>query len=113
MTHYYLEGFANEWTLIRETSSSQKFKVMTQKKLELAVDVHYTMPKVLTVNISFAGNEKYDLGKNSMALVMDEIAQIALKRDDYAVIDYTLVCADCMFDGNFLIDGKDRTIRKL
>jgi hypothetical protein len=112
MPHFYLENFANEWTLIRETSSSQKFKVMTPEKLQLAVDVHYTMPKVLTANISFAGKER-DLGRDAMTLVMDEMAQIALKRDDYAVIDYTLVYADCMFDGNFSIASKDRTIRKL
>jgi hypothetical protein len=107
MPHYFLEGLENEWTLVRETSSSQKFKVKTPDGLELAIDVHYTMAKVLTVNIVYVG-DKDDFSKSRMRPVMDELARIALKRTDYAVIDYTLAAASHLSDGNFSIDKKWR-----
>jgi hypothetical protein len=112
MPHYFLEGFENEWMLVRETTSSQKFNVKTSNGLQLAIDIHYTMPKVLTVNVSFSG-AKNQISKSWMTPLFDEIGRIALMRDDYAVIDYTLVCGDQFSDGNFSIDKKDREIRKL
>jgi hypothetical protein len=109
MPHYFLEGFENEWTLVRETPSSQKFTAKTPDGKELNVDVHYTMPKVLTVNIVFLG-DKNALSKSWLTPVMDEIARIAMKRSDYAVIDYTLACATHVSDGNYSIDEKMRKV---
>ncbi|MBL7129559.1 MAG: hypothetical protein ISS16_11325 [Ignavibacteria bacterium] len=107
MPHYYLEGFKNNWKIVRETSSSQKFRVKTPDDYEFAIDIHYTSPKVLTVNVVFVGN-KNTLSKSILTPVFDELARIALKRSDYAVIDYTLAHADKLFDGNYSIDEKDR-----
>ena len=112
MPHYYLEGFENEWQLVRETVSSQKFRVVTPDEKEFAIDIHYTSPKVLIVNVCFVGTED-DLSKSVLTPVFDEIGKIALKRGDYAVIDYTLVHTSKLIDGNFSIDEKDREFRQL
>jgi len=113
MPHYHLEGFENEWTLLRETASSQKFFVKTPRGHELAVDIHYTPPKILTVNIVFRGKDGHEATKNALTPVMDEIGRIALARDDYAVIDYTLSETQAISDGNYSIDEKDRKHRQL
>lgn len=107
MPHYYLEGFENEWTLVRETPSSQMFKVKTPDDRQLILSIHYTMPKVLTVDMTFMG-KKNELSKSWLTPVMDELARIALKRADYGVIDYTLSCASDTSDGNYSIDEKMR-----
>ena len=87
--------------------------VITSDGNELGVDVHYTMPKVLSVSIAFAGPER-DLPRYVLESVMDELAQIALKTGiDYAVIDYTLTCGDLMTEGNYSIDKRARVIRRL
>lgn len=102
MPHYFLEGLENQWALVRETPSSQKFKVRTEDGHELALDIHYTSSKVLTVNICFVG-ESSALSKAVLTPVMDDLSKIALRRTDYAVIDYTLGHTDRLFDGNFSI----------
>ncbi|MFZ6774600.1 hypothetical protein ACO0LB_18000 [Undibacterium sp. SXout7W] len=112
MPHHFLEGFENKWTLVRETSSSQKFRVKTPDDHTFALDIHYTIGKMLTVNVVFMG-KKENLSKNIINPVLDELGRIAIKHRDYAVIDYTLACTDELFDGNFTIDEKDRLIRKL
>lgn len=112
MPHYYLEGFENEWKLIRETESSQKFRVKTPEGHEFSIDIHYTSPKVLTVNVVFVGSEG-TVSKSILNPVFNEIARIALKRSDYAVIDYTLAETKTLFDGNYSIDDEDRKIMKL
>jgi hypothetical protein len=71
--------------LIRETASSQKFRVTTEKQ-RLRVDIHYTAEKVLTVNLAVEGSAT----KSLLNPVMDEIGRLALSRGDYTVIDYTL-----------------------
>jgi hypothetical protein len=55
MPHYLLQANENQWILVRETPSSQKFKGTTSDGDELGVDVHYTMPKILSTSIAFAG----------------------------------------------------------
>jgi len=112
MPHHYLEGFENEWQLVRETASSQKFRVTTPDNKEFAIDIHYTSPKVLTVNVCFVGTEN-ELSKSILTPVFDEIGKIALKRSDYAVIDYTLAHTRNLSDGNYSIDKKDRKFRQL
>lgn len=112
MSHHFLEGFENKWTLVRETSGSQKFKVETSEGHTFALDIHYTTEKILTVNVVFVGG-KDNLSKNILNSVFDELGRIAIKHGDYAVVDYTLACTDDLFDGNFAIDEKDRRIRKL
>jgi hypothetical protein len=47
MPHYLLQANENQWILVREIPSSQKFKGTTSDGDELGVDVHYTMPKIL------------------------------------------------------------------
>src|ERR1700682_1043346 len=47
MTHFFLHLNENQWSLVRETLTSQKFKVTTSDGKELGVDVHYTMAKHL------------------------------------------------------------------
>lgn len=111
MPHYYLEGFENEFTLVRETPHSQMFKVKTPENRKLTIDIHYTMPKVLTVHLTLEGS-KDDLKKSWMTPLFDEIARIALKRRDYAVIDYTIACASFVSDGNYSVDEKMREIMK-
>ena len=56
MPHFFLQFLSgNEWSLVRETKSSQKFKVRTPEQKELGIDVHYTMPKILNVSIAYVG----------------------------------------------------------
>ena len=113
MPHFFLQLGENQWSLVRETPSSQKFKVTTSDGNELGVDVHYTMPKILSASIAFAGPDK-DLYRYVMDSVMEELAQIALKTGiDYAVIDYTLTSAHSVFEGNYSIGKKARDIRRL
>ena len=114
MPHFFLELRENEWSLIRETASSQKFKVKTPNQREMVIDVHYTMPKILSVSIS-SGGPQGDPGRYAMQTIMDELAEIALKTgNDYAVIDYTLTCGGgSMMEGNYTIDKEARRIRKL
>ncbi len=47
MRHYHnhTEGFEKDWKLIRETASSQKFRVTTEKT-KIEVDIHYTAEKI-------------------------------------------------------------------
>ena len=109
MPHYYLEGLENEWNLIRETPSSQKYRVKTPDEYEMGIDVHYTISKILTVNICFVGSEK-NLSKAILTPVMEDLSKIALKKADYAVIDYTLAHTENLFDGNYSIDKKTREV---
>lgn len=109
MPHYHTEGFMNGWKLIRETASSQKFRVTTEAQQEIEVDIHYTAERVLTVNIVVVGNAS----KGLLTPIMDEIGRLGLYRGDYAVIDYTLAETARLSDGNYSIDAKDRKIRKL
>lgn len=112
MPHFFLDLRDNEWSLVRETPSSQKFRVKISGQKELGVDVHYTMPKILTASIAFAGPE--DLPRYVLGTVLDELAEIALKTgNDYAVIDYTLICGGRLTESVFTIDEKARRIRKL
>lgn len=108
MPHYHLEGLENKWTLVRETPSSQMFRVVTDDKERLTIDVHYTPPKVLTVNVCFIGHG--EPSKSILTPVFDDLSKIALKRGDYAVIDYTLCSARDSFDGNFSVDEKLRKV---
>jgi len=41
MPHFFLQLKENQWSLVRETPSSQKFSVITSDGNELGVDVHY------------------------------------------------------------------------
>jgi hypothetical protein len=96
-----------------ETESSQKFKVRTPGQKELGIDVHYTMPKILNVSITYVGASE-EPRRFLMDTVMEEVAEIALKTgNDYAVIDYTLVCGDSMLEGNYTIDERKRKTHKL
>jgi hypothetical protein len=97
MPHFYLEGFENDWQLIRETPHSQKFRVKTPDSHELAIDIHYTMEKV------FKGNEDTEVSKHILNPVFDELARIARNRGDYTVIDYTLATSKNLADGNYSI----------
>jgi hypothetical protein len=113
MPHSFLELYENQWSLVRETPSSQKFRVTTSDGSELGVDVHYTMPKVLSASIAFPGSVR-GLPRYVLDSVMDELAQIVLKTGiDYAVIDYTLTNGNSMTEGNYSIDKKARVIRRL
>lgn len=109
MPHHHLEGLENEWTLVRETPTSQKYRVKTPDSFDFAMDVHYTPAKILTVNICFVG-EKQRLTKSVLTPVMNDLGKIALRRTDYAVIDYTLCHADALFDGNFTVDPEWRRV---
>jgi hypothetical protein len=56
MPHFFLQFLSeNEWSLVRETESSQTFKVRTPDQKELGIDVPYTTPKILNVSISYIG----------------------------------------------------------
>ena len=110
MVHYHTQSFKNEWTLIRETQSSQKFRVETPDGVQLTVDVHYTPEKILNATIAIIGDAS---SKHILTPVMDDIGQLGLYRGDYAIIDYTLIEAKDIFDGNYSIDDKDRQHRKL
>ena len=105
--HYFLEGLENNWRLIRETPHSQRFTVKTTEGQEAAVDVHYTPSKILTVAICCVGQED-NWDKSSLTPVMNDIAKIALRRSDYAVIDYSLSFTERISDGNFAVDPKTR-----
>jgi len=98
MPHYHTGGFENDWKLIRETASSQKFRVTTEKT-KIEVDIHYTAEKILTVNLVVEGSAT----KN----------RLALSRGDYAVIDYTLSDTAHLIDGEYSIDKEDRKCRRL
>lgn len=43
-----------------------------------------------------------------MTLVLDDVAKMALRRGDYAVIDYTLSSTSRVSDGNYAVDKKSR-----
>ena len=110
MPHFHTEGFDNDWNLIRETTSSQKFRVTTPDKIRLEVDIHYTPGKIFTVNIVVEGKTA---SKSSLTPIMDEIGRLGLYRNDYAVIDYTLAETNQLSDGNYSIDEKHCAHRKL
>ena len=55
MSHNHLEELENTWELVRETPSSQKFRARAADGRQLAVEVHFTAPKNLTVNVFFPG----------------------------------------------------------
>ena len=112
MSHFYLEGFENKWQLVRETPYSQKFRVQTPDNREFTIDIHYTIEKVLTVNVVLKGLED-QISKDILTPVFDELARIALKRNDYAVIDYTLAISQDLDDGNYSISEEDRKYRTL
>ena len=107
MPHYYLEGLENSWRLVRETPHSQRFTVTTAEPetYRIDVDIHYTPSKVLTVTLVCVAE---DIGKSVLTPLMDDIAKIALRRADYAVIDYSLSFTDRISDGNFAVDKKAR-----
>lgn len=109
MPHYHLEGLENEWTLIRETPSSQKFRVTNGEGHHFAVDVHFTPSKLLTVNVCFVGKT---ISKSILGPVLDDVSKIALRRADYAIVDYTVCCCDRIDDGNYAVDAKTREIYK-
>ena len=110
MPHYHTEGFENNWTIVRETPNSQKWRVKTvDEGVEIEVDIHYTSEKVLTVNLVVVGTSS----KGLLTSVMDEVGRLGLYRGDYAVIDYTLAETDKLNNGNYSIDDKDREFRKL
>ncbi len=94
--------------MIRETASSQKFRVTTDKT-KIEVDIHYTAEKILTVNLVVEGSAS----KNLLNPVMDEIGRLALSRGDYAVIDYTLSETQSLSDGHYSINPEDRKHRQL
>ena len=110
MPHYHnhTKGSENDWKLIRETASSQKFRVTTEKT-RIEVDIHYTAEKILTVNLVVEGHAT----KNLLNSVMDEIGRLGLSRGDYAVIDYTLSDTKHIGEGNYSIDKEDRKYRRL
>jgi hypothetical protein len=114
MPHFFLQFISeNEWSLVRETESSQKFRVRTPAQKELGIDVHYTMPKILNVSITYVGAGE-EPGCHLMDTILKEVAEIALKTgNDYAVIDYTLVCGNSMLEGNYTIDERKRKTHKL
>lgn len=109
MPHYFLEDWKNKWILVRETASSQKFKLETEDNRKFEIDVHYTLPRVLTVNIVYVSNVD-DLSKSWLTQIMEDLAKIALIRGDYAVIDYTFALAPEVQEGNFTIDKKWREV---
>jgi hypothetical protein len=109
MPHYFLEDWKNKWTLVRETASSQKFKLETEDNRKFEIDVHYTPPRVLTVNIIYV-SKKDDRSKSWLTPLMDDLARIALVRGDYAVIDYTFAIAPEIDEGHIAIDKKRREI---
>jgi hypothetical protein len=106
--HNHTEGFENDWKLIRETASSQKFRVTTEKT-KIEVDIHYTAEKILTVNLVVEGS----VTKSLLTPVMDEIGRLGLSRGDYAVIDYTLSATEHLIEGNYSIDKEVRKYRRL
>lgn len=106
MPHYYTEGLNCKWDIIRETPSSQKFRVESEDG-DFAIDIHYTPSKVLTVNIVFEGE---GVSKSILTPLMEDIEKFALTRCDYAVIDYTLAETKKLHDGNYSIDEKRREI---
>jgi hypothetical protein len=110
MRHYHnhTEGFENDWKLIRETASSQKFHV-TAEQTKIEVNIHYTAEKILTVNLVVEGS----VTKSLLTPVMDEIGRLNLSRGDYAVIDYTLSATEHLIEGNYSIDKEDRKYRRL
>jgi len=109
MPHYFLQDWEHRWTLVRETASSQKLKLDTDDNRKFEIDVHYTLSRVLTVNIIYLSKVD-DLSKSWLTPIMDDLARIALIRRDYAVIDYTLAIAPEAYEGHFTIDKKWRGI---
>ncbi len=111
MTHYFLEGLEYSWRLIRETPNSARFEVNSPDDKQFAVDVHFTAPKILTASICMVGVEG-DESKSIMTPLLDDLGKIALRRCDYAVIDYSLSWASRIFTGNFSIDPNARKSHK-
>lgn len=109
MPHYHLQDLENSWSLIRETPSSQRFLITTQDGLRLAVDVHYTPSKILTASITCIGPEE-KFSKPVLTPVLDDLSKIALRRTDYAIVDYSLCFTEHISDGNFTIDKETRII---
>jgi hypothetical protein len=107
MPHYFLEDWKNKWTLVRETASSQKLRLETESGRKFEIDVHYTRPPVLTVNIIYVSKED-DRSKSWLTPLMDDLASIALRSGDFAVIDYSFAIAPETEEGNFQIDKKMR-----
>jgi hypothetical protein len=114
MSHSFLQTLsANEWSLVRGTGSSQKFKVMIPERKQLCIDLHYTLPNTLNVSIAYVGGGEKP-GRHLLDTIMNEVAEIALKTGyDYAVIDYTLVCGVSMSEGNYTINERQRKTHKL
>ena len=110
MPHYYLEGLNCEWAVIRETPNSSKLTAIVEGT-KCAIDIHFTSSKSVTVNIMIEGSEN-KISKGFLNPIMEDIERIALKHNDYAVIDYSMGACECIHDGNYSIDEKYRKILK-
>jgi hypothetical protein len=108
MPHYYLEGLNCEWSLVRESQTSSKFKV----KLEAYIyhlDVHYTSSASVTVNIVAIGDDMA-IDKCVITELMEDLENVVLKHGNYGVIDYSMSLCSQVFEGNYSIDPKRREI---
>jgi hypothetical protein len=109
MPHHHLEGLNNQWLLVRETPSSQIYRCTTPGGLGYAVDIHFTPPTILTVSLVFLDTKgKFTDGVTHD--IFEDLEKIALRRGDYAVIDYTLSFADKISDGNYAISDEWRKV---
>jgi hypothetical protein len=109
MAHYYLEGLNCNWTLVRETPSSSKFVTVSEENKKFYIDIHFTNSASVTVNILLEGTEG-ELSKGLLNPIMEDIEKIALKHNNYGVIDYTMGASKKVIDGNYSIDKKMREI---
>ena len=100
--YYFLEGLDYEWTLVRETPSSQKFIVEVDRKKELKAtfDIHYTRPTIAYVSVCLIGN-KLCFTDTLFHWLFFDLEKIIKRHGRYEVIDYSVVKSESVFDGNY------------
>ncbi|WP_076923644.1 hypothetical protein [Pseudoalteromonas sp. EB27] len=108
MPHYYLEGLNCEWSLVRESQTSSKFKVKLEECI-YHLDVHYTSSASVTVNIVAIGDD-VAIDKSVITELMEDLESVVLKHGNYGVIDYSMSVCPQVFEGNYSINQKKREI---
>jgi len=85
------------------------FRGTTPGGLEFSVDLHYTPPCIVTVSLVFVG-VRGQFTDGITHDIFEDMEHIALRRGDYAVIDYSLAFTDRIEDGNYAISDEWRKI---
>jgi hypothetical protein len=112
MPHYFLQQglLENQWTLVRETPSSQEFTAEVGDGLRVLVDIHYTMPRIALATIVFIGEfERFTEGLTR--IIVQDVTHILLRHNrTYDVLDTNLIFSDRIRTGNFLITRQEQEV---